>query len=131
MKIGFVASSFDLLHPGHLYLLAKAKKRCDHLIVGLHVDPSVERKNKNKPLQTVYERYVQLKACKYVGRIIPYETEIDLLNILSTRKIDVRFLGSDYEDKKEMITGFELVPIEFIPREHTYSSSELRERIKA
>jgi len=129
MKKGFTTGAWDLLHPGHLHLLCKCKSQCDHLIVGLHVDPSIERK-KNKPIQTVYERFIQLKACKYVDEIVPYETEQDLLNIFNTWKIDVRFLGSDYEKRKEDITGFNLVPIEYIPRSHSYSTSELRKRIK-
>ena len=127
MKVGFIAGAFDLLHPGHIHALAFASYHCDFLIVGLHVDPSLERKGKNKPIQTVYERYCQLRACKYVDRIIPYETENDLLNVLATESLDVRFLGSEYEDRK--ITGRELVHIEYIPRLHSFSSSELRKRL--
>lgn len=129
MTVGFIASAFDLLHPGHLHLFEECKKRCDFLIVALHIDPSIERKEKTKPIQTVYERFIQLRYTKYVDQIIPYETEQDLLNILHTWKIDVRFLGSDYQQRKD-ITGFDIVPIEYISRKHTYSSSELRERIK-
>jgi len=130
MKIGFVCGSWDLLHPGHLHLLGECKSRCTLLIVGLHVDPSVERKGKSKPIQTVFERFLQLKACRDVDQVVPYETEKDLTNILTTYNIEVRFLGSDYEDRQDEITGKDLVPIEYIPRLHSYSSSELKERIK-
>lgn len=128
MKIGFIASAFDLLHPGHLALLASASKRCDHLVVGLHINPQMEREWKNKPIETAYERYIRLDACKYVDEIFPYETEEDLYNFLVTRKIDIRFLGSDYEGKS--FTGDKL-PIEVVllPREHNWSSTNLRKRI--
>ena len=99
MTIGFVCGAFDLLHPGHLYLLEECKKYCDYLIVGLHTDPKTDRPAKNKPLQTMYERWYQLKKTPWVNEIIPYDTEIDLCNLLATLKIDVRFVGSDYKDK--------------------------------
>src|SRR3990167_3972639 len=89
MKIGFVAGAFDLLHPGHIQLLRDCKDMCEYLVVGLHVDPSTERKEKNKPVQTVYERFEQLKACKYVDQVVPYETENDLLNMLNNGVINV------------------------------------------
>lgn len=131
MTRGFVCGAFDLLHVGHLHLLRECKKHCDQLTVGLHIDPSKERSSKNKPIQTAMERMVQLRACKYVDSIMVYETEADLLNFLLTDNVDVRFLGSDYEGQlKDNITGADLVPITFIPRKHSYSSSELRQRIK-
>ena len=130
MKIGFVAGAFDLLHPGHIQLLRDCKDMCEYLVVGLHVDPSTERKEKNKPVQTVYERFEQLKACKYVDQVVPYETENDLLNMLNNGVINVRFLGGDYNSRGKEITGEKIVPIEIIPRGHSYSSYELRERIK-
>ena len=125
---GFIAGAFDLLHPGHLYTLAECKKHCNILVVGIHVDPSLERKDKNKPVQTVFERYIQLASCRYVDEFVPYETEQDLLNILNTLKIDVRFLGSEYEHS-DKITGKDIVPIKYIPRNHSHSSSELRKRL--
>jgi len=129
MKIGFVASAFDLLHPGHLALLEEAKNHCEFLVVGLHVDPKLERPNKNKPVETVFERYLRLNACKYVDQIIPYETEADLVNLLSILKPDVRFLGSDYSDQ-ENFTGKELeIKIIYVDRSHTFSSSNLRSRL--
>lgn len=125
---GFVASAFDLLHPGHLAMLGSARNRCDYLIVGLHVNPRMERKYKNKPIETAYERYERLKACKYVDEIFPYETEQDLYNFLVTKKVDVRFLGSDYVDKE--FTGSDLpITVVFLPREHNWSSTDLRKRI--
>ena len=129
MIIGFVASSFDLLHAGHVLMLAEARSQCDYLIVGLHTDPTIDRPSKNKPIQSTFERQVQLKGCKFVDEIIPYDTEEDLYNLLTTHKIDIRFLGSDYSDKTGF-TGSNLnIPIKYIKRNHSYSSSELRKRI--
>jgi glycerol-3-phosphate cytidylyltransferase len=128
MKIGFVASTFDLLHAGHILMLKEAASMCDYLIVGLHVDPSVERSSKNKPVQTLYERFIQLEGCKYVDDIIPYSTEDELVNILKTQKINIRFLGSDYINSK--YTGEGLVKeVHFHNRNHDYSSSALRRKL--
>jgi glycerol-3-phosphate cytidylyltransferase len=126
--IGFIASAFDFLHAGHLLSLREMKRHCDYLIVGLHVDPSKEHKDKNKPVESLLERQLRLRACKYVDEIIVYETERDLEIILANMYIDKRFLGSEYKNKH--ITGENLVPITFIDRAHDYSSSGLRERIK-
>lgn len=126
---GFTASAFDLFHSGHVLFLEECKNNCDRLIVGLHVNPAIQREGKNRPVQTVFERYIQLAGCWYVDEIIVYETEQDLLHILQTRSIDVRFLGSDYKDRTD-ITGLDLVPITYIDRKHNWSSTELRERIK-
>lgn len=132
MKVGFTASTFDLLHAGHVAMLREAKEQCDYLIVGLQVDPSVERKDKNKPVQTLVERYVQLSGVKYVDEIIPYETEKDLKDILTTYKICVRILGNEYKDKD--FTGREIcetlgIQLYFNTRNHRFSSSDLRARI--
>lgn len=131
MKTGITFSAFDLLHPGHLLMLKFAKENCDHLIVGLHTDPSIERKNKNRPVQTTYERFLQLQGCKYVDEIIPYDTEQDLINILMTRFPDVRILGADYEEKD--FTGKKecehLIEIIYAERMHSFSSSGLRKRL--
>lgn len=129
MKTGFICGAFDLLHAGHIVTLRECKQRCDHLIVGLHVNPSNERDTKNKPVETIFERYVRLSGCKYVDEIIPYETNEDLLNLLQTTPIDVRFLGTDYQNKEDLIIGEDIVPIEYIPRYHTYSTSSLRRRL--
>jgi glycerol-3-phosphate cytidylyltransferase len=128
MKIGLVASAFDLLHPGHIMLLRDARAQCDHLIVALHTDPSIERPMKNKPIQSTLERYIQLDGCKYVDEIIPYETESDLLNILTFKNVDFICLGSEYKDTEW--TGKDLqIRTHFHQRNHNYSSSELRKRI--
>ena len=132
MKVGFTASTFDLLHAGHVAMLREAKEQCDYLIVGLQVDPSIERKDKNKPVQTLVERYVQLSGVKYVDEIIPYETEKDLKDILTTYKICVRILGNEYKDKD--FTGREIcetlgIQLYFNTRNHRFSSSDLRARI--
>lgn len=127
-KIGITASTFDLLHAGHILMLKEAKEQCDYLIVALQTDPTIDRPEKNKPVQSVFERFTQLAACKYVDEIIPYETEKDLMNILSSIRIDVRILGEEYRDKS--FTG-ENLPIEiyFNSRKHDFSSTELRERV--
>ena len=127
-KIGITASTFDLLHAGHILMLKEAKEQCDYLIVALQTDPTIDRPEKNKPVQSVFERFTQLAACKYVDKIIPYETEKDLMNILSSIRIDVRILGEEYRDKS--FTG-ENLPIEiyFNSRKHDFSSTELRERV--
>jgi glycerol-3-phosphate cytidylyltransferase len=133
MKIGFNCSSFDLFHAGHVTMLKIEKQMCDYLIVALQVDPTIDRPGiKNKPVQSIYERYVQLQACKYVDEILVYETEADLLNLLKTQKIDIRFLGEEYKDRdftgKQFCIeqGIELI---YHPRTHQYSSSELRNRV--
>ena len=95
MRVGFTASTFDLLHAGHVQMLREAKQQCDYLICGLQVDPSVDRAEKNAPIQTIVERYTQLKAVKYVDEIIPYSTEKDLEDILTMYQIDVRILGEE------------------------------------
>jgi glycerol-3-phosphate cytidylyltransferase len=114
-------------------MLRECKQYCDWLIVGLHVDPTYDRPEKNKPVQSVYERYAQLRACKYVNEIIPYETESDLINLLAIEPISVRFVGVEYSDT--YITGQDIcekrdIKIIYNRRDHMYSSSELRARLK-
>jgi len=130
--VGFTCSAFDLLHSGHIAMLREAKAQCDYLICGLQVDPNIDRPEKNKPVQTVVERYTQLSAVKYVDEIIPYVTEKDLTDILEMYSIDVRILGDEYKDKD--FTGRELcdrlgIDLYFNRRNHRFSSSELRKRI--
>jgi glycerol-3-phosphate cytidylyltransferase len=126
--VGFTCSAFDLLHAGHIMMLKEAKVQCDHLIVGLHVDPSLERPEKNSPVQSLLERYVQLQACRYVDEIVPYETENDLIVILLNWDIDVRILGSEYQNVP--FTGDDLlIPLYFNSRDHSFSSSSLRTRV--
>ena len=129
-RVGIVASCFDLFHAGHVLMLMEAKDECDRLVVALQSDPTIDRPEKNKPIQALSERYIQLEACKYVDQIVPYDTEADLLNLLTGYDWDVRFLGSDYYDRTDF-TGADLdIPIHYCSRRHNYSSSSLRERIK-
>ena len=133
MKIGFNCSSCDLFHAGHVTMMKMEKQLCDYLIVALQVDPTIDRPGvKNKPVQSVYERYVQLQGCKYVDEILVYETEADLLNLLQTQNIDVRFLSEEYKDRD--FTGKQYcidngVELFFHLRRHQYSSTELRNRV--
>ena len=100
MRIGFTCSTFDLLHAGHIQMLRDAKEQCDYLICGLQIDPSLDRPEKNSPVQTIVERYTQLSAVKYVDEIVPYQTEIDLEDILNMLHIDVRILGEEYKKRQ-------------------------------
>lgn len=133
MKIGFNCSSFDLFHAGHVTMLRMEKEMCDYLKVALQVDPTIDRFGiKNKPSQSVYERYVQLQACKYVDEILVYETEADLLNLIQTQSINIRFLSEEYENRD--FTGKQYcidhgIEIYYHLRRHNYSSTELRDRI--
>jgi glycerol-3-phosphate cytidylyltransferase len=132
MKVGFTCSTFDLLHAGHVSMLREAKSQCDYLICGLQMDPKVDRENKNSPIQTIVERYTQLKAVGYVDEIIPYSTEKDLEDILSMYHIDVRILGEEYRDKD--FTGKDIcrkrdIDLYFNKRDHRFSSSDLRKRV--
>lgn len=132
MLVGFTCSTFDLLHAGHVQMLRDAKAQCDYLICGLQIDPSVDRAEKNRPIQTIVERYTQLKAVGYVDEIIPYATEEDLEDILSMYHIDVRILGVEYRDKE--FTGKDIcrkrdIQLYFNKRDHRFSSSDLRRRV--
>lgn len=128
MRVGFTCGAFDLLHAGHVLMLAEAKTQCDWLIVGLQTDPTIDRPNKNRPVQTTFERYTQLKGCRFVDEIIPYDTEDDLFNLLSTYNIDVRIVSDEYKDTT--FTGKLLgIDIYYNKRSHNFSSSELRNRL--
>lgn len=132
MKVGITFSCFDLFHAGHVAMLKEAKTQCDYLIVGLQTDPTIDRPEKNKPIQTVFERYVQLRACKYIDEIIPYATEKDVEDILLTYQVDVRIIGEDYRQKN--FTGKQIcidkgIDIYYNQRQHSFSTSELRQRI--
>lgn len=133
LKVGIVASAFDLLHAGHLLMLKEAKSVCDYLIVCLHLNPSIERKEKNPPIQDIVERQIQLKATKYVDEIIVYETEEQLLEIIKSFSPDIRILGEDYIGKDFTGKQFCLdsdIEIYYAKRQHSYSSSSLRNKIK-
>lgn len=131
-KVGFVASSFDLLHAGHVQMLRDAKEQCDYLICGLQTDPTIDRPEKNKPVQTIVERYTQLKGVRYVDEIVPYATEADLEDILNMYHIDIRILGEEYREKD--FTGKDIckkrgIQFYFNRRDHRFSSSDLRRRV--
>lgn len=133
MITGFTCGSFDVLHAGHVHFLYQCSKMCDKLIVGLQVDPTINRPWKNKPVQSLYERFLMLRNCVSVNEIIPYETETDLINLLAMMPIHKRFLGSEYISTS-MITGEDIcnkrnIELIFVERLHNYSSSELRDRI--
>jgi glycerol-3-phosphate cytidylyltransferase len=127
--IGFTCGAFDLLHTGHVVMLKEAKNNCDYLIIGLQTDPSVDRQEKNRPIQSIYERFIQLSAIKFVDEIIPYDTEQSLLDLLESTPIDIRFIGEDY--KKKQFTG-DYLPIRvfYTNRKHTFSTTKLRNEIK-
>jgi glycerol-3-phosphate cytidylyltransferase len=132
MRVGFVCSSFDLLHAGHVQMLREAKEQCDYLLVGLQTDPTLDRPSKNQPVQTIVERYTQLKGVRYVDEIIPYATERDLEDILTMYHIDVRILGEEYRDMD--FTGKDIckkrgIQLYFNKRDHRFSSSDLRKRV--
>ena len=131
--VGFTASAFDLLHAGHVAMLREAKEQCDYLMVALQVDPSRDRSDKNPPVQSLVERWTQLQGVKYVDEIIPYQTEQDLEDILKLFSIDVRIIGAEYKDAT--FTGRATcaqrgIEIYFNKRDHRFSSSDLRERVK-
>ena len=127
MKKGFTCGAFDLLHAGHIVMLKEAKENCEYLIVGLQTDPSIDRQEKNQPVQSVYERYMQLQAVKYVDEIIPYDTEQSLIDLLESTEIHLRFVGEDYVERN--FTGKGLHEIYYTNRQHSFSSSGLRKRV--
>lgn len=128
MKTGFTCSTFDLFHAGHVMMLREAKDHCDYLIVGLQTDPTIDRPEKNKPVQSVFERFVQLQACVFVDEVIPYASEKELRDILLSFPIDVRILGDEYLNKK--FTGDDIeMEFHFNNRKHSFSTTELRQRV--
>jgi len=132
IRVGFTCATFDLFHAGHILMLKEAKKVCDHLIVGLQTDPTIDRPHKNKPVQSIFERHTQLQACKYVDEIVVYATEKELIDILLAYPIDVRVLGEEYENRD--FTGREIcidmgMKFHYNKRKHSFSTTELRERV--
>lgn len=125
--IGFTCSTFDLFHAGHVVMLMESKELCDYLIVGLLVDPTKDRPSKNKPIQSVMERYIQISGCRYVDEVIPFESEQDLIDLILTVNPDIRIVGEEYKGTDH--TGIDLCPIHYNKRRHTFSSTELRERV--
>lgn len=133
-KIGFTCSTFDLLHAGHITMLEEASRQCDFLIVGLQNDPTIDRPDsKNSPIQSLVERQIQLSAVKFVDEIIVYNTEQDLCDLLLTLPMDVRILGTEYEHTE--FTGKDIcknrnIKCYFNKRDHSFSSTSLRKRVK-
>ncbi len=127
-RIGFTCSTFDLFHAGHIIMLKEAKEQCEYLIVGLQTDPTIDRPQKNKPVQSVFERFIQLNACVYVDEVIVYATEKELRDILLSFPIDVRILGEEYSNKS--FTGDDInMEFYFNKRRHSFSTTELRQRV--
>jgi glycerol-3-phosphate cytidylyltransferase len=132
-KIGITFSTFDMLHAGHIAMLSEAKNHCDYLICGLQTDPTIDRPDtKNRPVQSIVERQIQLAACRYVDEVVVYQTEQDLIDLLLILPVDVRILGVEYKDKeftgkRECLQrGIDLV---YNGRDHSFSSSSLRKRV--
>ena len=129
MKKGITFGAFDLFHAGHILMLQEAKTVCDYLIVCIQTDPSIDRKSKNSPVQSITEREIQVTACRYVDEVLVYETENDLLQILERTEWDIRILGDEYKNKDFTGRDLYLDKCYFNKRPHTFSSSELRERV--
>ena len=134
-RIGITFSTFDMLHAGHIAMLSEAKNHCDYLIAGLQTDPTIDRPDtKNKPIQSIVERQIQLAACRYVDEVVVYQTEQDLCDLLLILPVDVRVLGVEYEQSEYtgkhegFMRGVESV---FNQRDHSFSSSSLRKRVVA
>ena len=132
MKVGITASTFDLLHAGHVMMLREAKDQCDYLICALQIDPSFDRPDKNKPVQSIVERHTQLAAVRYVDEVIPYLTEQDLEDILKMHHIDIRIIGEEYKEREftgRIICDQRGIDIYFNKRDHRFSTSDLRARV--
>jgi len=129
MKKGITFGAFDLFHAGHILMLEEAKTVCDHLIGTIQTDPSLDREAKNSPVQSIEEREIQVSACRYVDEVIIYDREADLIEMLDTLDWDVRILGDEYKDKEFTGRDKYLEKCYFNKRPHSFSSSELRERV--
>lgn len=127
---GFTCGSMDLLHAGHVLMLKECREQCDYLIVGLEVDPSIDRPDKNKPIETLEERMIRLQGCKYVDEIVTYNNEIDLYNLLKKINPDTRFMGVDWKNKENYSRDrLPMMKVIYNSRNHNYSSSSLKQRI--
>lgn len=130
--VGITFSAFDLFHAGHVKMLEEAKIECDYLIVGLQLNPNIDRPQKSKPIQNIIERYIQVNSCKYVDEVVPYVYEKDIEIILRSFKIDVRIIGEEYKDKEFTGRAYceeKNIRLYFNSRDHDFSSSDLRRRI--
>jgi|TARA_B100001079_G_scaffold241983_1_gene227790 glycerol-3-phosphate cytidylyltransferase len=129
VKIGFTCSTFDLFHAGHIVMLQESKSLCDYLVCGLLTDPTIDRPDtKSKPVQTAFERYVQLSSCRYVDEVIPFSTEQEIIDMVLSIQPDIRIVGEEYRDKDH--TGKGLCPVHYNKRRHSFSSTSLRERVQ-
>lgn len=131
-SIGITCSSFDLLHAGHIKMLEEASNNCEHLIVALQTDPTIDRPEKNKPAQSLVERYIQLKGCKYVDEIVPYSTEGELEEIFKSFDLDIRFIGAEYEGRDFTAKDICIkrgIRLHYNKRDHDFSSTNLRKTI--
>jgi len=128
--VGFTCGAMDLLHAGHVLMLKECREQCDYLIVGLQIDPSIDRPNKNKPIETLEERKIRLEGCKYVDEIFTYKDEVGLYELLKKIKPDVRFMGADWKEKpnysRDLLPDIKVI---YNSRDHNYSSTSLRDRI--
>jgi len=130
IRVGFTCSTFDLFHAGHVVMLQEAKTLCDYLVVGLLIDPTLDRQEtKNRPVQSAFERYVQIAACKYVDEVIPFTTEQEIVDIILTLQPDIRIVGEEYKGTDH--TGIGLCPIHYNKRRHSFSTTDLRSRVAA
>ena len=130
--IGITCSTFDLLHAGHIIMLEECKKYCDYLICAIQVDPTIDRPEKNKPIQSLVERYIQLEAVQYVNKIIPYTIEEELISIFSSLDLDVRIIGEEYKDTEftaKNICQKRGIKLVYNKRDHDFSTTSLRQRI--
>lgn len=130
--VGITCSTFDLLHTGHILMLEECKKYCDYLICAIQIDPTIDRPEKNKPVQSIVERFIQLESVKYVDKIIPYNTENDLCDIFNSLDLDVRIIGSDYKDKNftaKSICKKRDIKVIYNKRDHDFSTTNLRKKI--
>ena len=130
--IGFIASSFDIHHPGYALMLKECKDNCDYLVVALHDNPKSANQDKNSPIMSLHERFLVLKSIRYIDEVAPYKSESDLVNLLHFYKPDIRFLGSDYkslENRKKISGYFVCKNIYYVDRFHDYSSSAIRKKI--
>lgn len=128
-NVGFVCGAFDLLHAGHLIMFEDTMRICNYLVVGLQVDPSIDRRDKNSPIQSYEERQIQLEAVEDVSEIIKYETDEDLFRLLTELQPDIRILGSDWKERENEIIGKDLASIYWHKRDHEYSTTALRKKI--
>jgi glycerol-3-phosphate cytidylyltransferase len=132
VKKGFTAGCFDLIHVGHILMLREAKTKCDYLTVFLQTDPTIDRPEKNKPVESFFERYTKLASCRFVDEIIVYQTEEDLLNYIKHYPFDIRIIGSDHEGRKftgDRECARKGIEVYFNERNHFFSTSGLRERV--